>query len=173
MQGYWILLSIHGAERKVSDMQELIAAIVQVKKSMNIDRSLFAAAEIFYGGKWVLGKWLTLYLSKAEYPTLWPGGPEDRELLLQVARLERMNWELVKIDKHSFRYDIDFIPRQVAHVATDKNAVPDFNIKTVKGITMGDSKAALATLCGLDCKDCKDGYYYPLIGPREACQTCK
>lgn len=23
------------------------------------------------------------------------------------------------------------------------------------------------------CKDCKDGYYYPLLGPREACQTCK
>lgn len=22
------------------------------------------------------------------------------------------------------------------------------------------------------CKDCKDGYYYPLVGPREPCQTC-
>ncbi len=22
------------------------------------------------------------------------------------------------------------------------------------------------------CKDCKDGYYYPLIGPREPCRTC-
>ena len=22
------------------------------------------------------------------------------------------------------------------------------------------------------CPDCKDGYYYPLMGPREACQTC-
>ncbi len=23
------------------------------------------------------------------------------------------------------------------------------------------------------CSDCKDGYYYPLIGPPERCQTCQ
>lgn len=32
---------------------------------------------------------------------------------------------------------------------------PDFNIKGTK-----------------TCSDCKDGYYYPLVGEREPCDTC-
>lgn len=78
-------------------------------------------------------------------PTKFP--VENIQLSLAIGRLRQMNYGVVRITKYGHKYDIDLKPRQVGSEMS-------------KEYSLGK------------CKDCKDGYYYPLIGKREPCETC-
>lgn len=56
-------------------------------------------------------------------------------------------------------------------VPSDVDAKPDFSFTPgsarIKGIFYKNGLEVTRY-----CKDCKDGYYYPFMGPREACKTC-
>lgn len=127
-------------------MKHLFEAIDELKKSRNIERYNFEEYKILYNDRWITGKILYLDTISTCYPKSFPFGQMERNLSYEIGRLRQMNWESVQIDKLGHRYIIKLIIRQVGS---------SIKISTFK-----------------TCSDCKDGYYYPLIGPRELCRTC-
>ena len=129
-------------------MKALRKEIEEIKKSDNIERYHFEEDEIFYEGKWITGKILYFSILTTKNPTLFPFGESDRQLFYYIAKLYHMKWEPVQIDKYSYQYIIKIIPKQ-------------------------DELTQVSVGIGVQtCSDCKDGYYYPLVGPRELCKTC-
>lgn len=76
-----------------------------------------------------------------------------------------------KIPRHTyytFLYDIAKVK--------PSDEVPDKHVGETPWVPVNfdaDNLALLNEAGQEDCPDCKDGFYYPFVGPREPCQTCQ
>lgn len=71
---------------------------------------------------------------------------------------------------------------EIEHFDKDGNLVRSFrcaNEMSSQGFNINppirvlkDETLSFKTTYSLNCPDCQDGYYYPLVGMRERCQTC-
>lgn len=81
---------------------------------------------------------------------------------------ELKEWkEIPRHTYYTFLYDI-------AKVKPSNNVLPNFdadNLALLKENSVYMEKF-LADQGQEDCTDCKDGFYYPFVGPRETCDTC-
>ncbi len=53
---------------------------------------------------------------------------------------------------------------------TVENKITNYGYNAILPITVHQGE--ILTMIPGECPDCKDGYYYPLIGKREPCETC-
>lgn len=79
------------------------------------------------------------------------------------------------------RVDMEFVPRVGSKDLTPYEQTHISFLKTIKDfkkIRLNDNAMIFKvetyhSKTVKSCKDCQDGYYYPLVGPRESCQTCQ
>ncbi len=131
---------------------------------------------------------ITVYWFDNYTRSIFPCSKVGRDLMQKILVMKQLGFMVQTLDSRSYvseyhcasKAEFDLRREKAIVSIGDESAFKTDRFeftpaKIIKGvfISVPDvAKSLRKVMTKLICKDCRDGYYYPLTGPREPCKTC-